>query len=90
MPCQGAMRHALSALGQAALPTVACARCWRRTHPWLYPPACAGGAARMDYFKKGVAAPDASASAVKWDFSGLSRADVWVGGGSAAGHGACR
>ena len=32
----------------------------------------------MDYFKKGVTAPDTSASHVKWDFSGLSRGDVWV------------
>jgi hypothetical protein len=37
----------------------------------------------MEYFKKGVTAPDTSASHVKWDFSGLSRGDVWVGGSAA-------
>ena len=38
----------------------------------------------MEYFKKGVTAPDTSASHVKWDFSGLSRGDVWVGNATAA------
>jgi hypothetical protein len=33
----------------------------------------------MEYFKKGVTAPDTSSSHVKFDFSGLSRGDVWVG-----------
>ena len=32
----------------------------------------------MEYFKKVATAPDASASSLKWDFSGLSRGDVWA------------
>jgi hypothetical protein len=42
------------------------------------PPAADFGASRMEYFKKVVDTPSTAASAMKWDWSGLGRGDVWA------------
>lgn len=38
----------------------------------------AGGTARLDYFRKVVAVPDASKTTLAWSFKAFGRSDLWV------------